>query len=363
MTAGAIHQFVPMLHRADAVGRHTMALQELLCARGVASEIFVEVDDPETAGHTRPATSYADHADPRDVVVYQFATASGLAGWLAARKETLVVNYHNVTPPELLAPWDNELARHQTRALLELGGLAERTTLAIADSEVNRSALQDFGFVTTEVVPPIVEGLPTPAEPSRGCEERPARAAGAVRWLTVGRVTPSKAIEDIMTALLAYRLHYDPGAELTVVGKSALPVYSEALVRFAAELGLSDAVRFTGVVSDQALERAYCAADVLVVASEHEGFCVPIVEAMARGLPVVAYSEGAVPEVAGDAGVLLETKDPMVVAEAVHRMVADSGWRSQHVAAGRARVASLGLPEAGPRLVDLLLAVRDRAAE
>lgn len=102
-----------MLHRGDAVGRHTMQLRDVFVARGIDSRIYVELIDPATAGETELASAYVEQCQPGDVLIYQFATASQLAGWLTERPETLVVNYHNVTPPELFSAWDNPLARHQ----------------------------------------------------------------------------------------------------------------------------------------------------------------------------------------------------------------------------------------------------------
>lgn len=355
-----IHQFVPMLHLGDAVGRHAVAVQALLRERGIESEIYVELEDPDTSDRTRKVAAYPGEASPGDLLVYQLATASDMAGWLAARHEPLVVNYHNITPPELFAPWDDGLARHQVKARSELQALASRASLAVAVSEYNRAELVEAGFAATAVVPPVVE-LPVPASPGVArADGEGARRRGA-RWLAVGRLAPNKAVEDILAALLAYRLRWDADAELVVVGKEALPSYSDALRRYAADLGLVAAVRFAGKVDDRALADAYSCADVLVVASEHEGYCLPVVEAMAAGLPVVAYREGALPEVLGEAGVLLDTKDPVVVADAVHRLEIDDGRRAGVVAAGYARIAALGLSGAGTRLVDLLVAARDGA--
>jgi len=138
-----------------------------------------------------------------------------------------------------------------------------------------------------------------------------------------------------------------------------VPAYADALRRYAAELGLGDAVHFAGKVDDADLREAYRTSDVLVVASEHEGFCLPVVEAMAEGLPVVAHRRGALPEVLGDAGVLLDGKDPEVTADAVHRLQTDDRWRAAVVTAGHRRLPALGLADAATRLVSLLLAVRD----
>lgn len=342
-----------MLHVSDAVGQHTMAVQDLLRARGLGSEVFVELEDPDTVSRTRPFTDYPAVARPGDVLVYQFATASATVDTLLARRETLVVNYHNVTPPECFAPWDNALARHQVWAHQQLRSLAGRAVLGVAVSEVNRADLVTAGFVQTAVVPPVM------GVPAVGGDLRPGRRRGA-RWLAVGRLAPNKAVEDIVAALLAYRALYDPEAGLLVIGRPSVPVYARALRRYAADLGLADAVGFAGRVDDRALTAAYDQADVLVVTSEHEGFCLPVAEAMARRVPIVAYRQGAVPEVLGEAGVLLDAKDPLTVAAAVHRLATDDRWRHERAMAGVARLESLDLGQAGPRLVDLLVAVHDR---
>ncbi|MGH9087434.1 MAG: glycosyltransferase [Acidimicrobiales bacterium] len=348
-----IHQLVPMLHASDAVGQHTMAVQDALVGRGLDSKVFVEIEDPETADRTLPFADYPGMARRGDVLVYQFATASDVADWLVGRPETVVVNYHNVTPPESFAPWDNALARHQMRARLQLEGLAADAALGVAVSEVNRADLMVAGFARTAVVPPVMRVQAV------GGDARTPRHRGA-RWLAVGRLAPNKAVEDAVLALFAYRCRFDPEAALLVVGKPAVATYAHALRRFVADLGLADAVAFAGRVDDRALSDAYDRADVLVVMSEHEGFCLPVTEAMARLVPVVAYRQGAVPEVLGDAGVLLDAKDARTVAEAVHRLQLDDAWRLDRVEAGRERLEALQLDDAGERLADLLVAVHAR---
>lgn len=355
--AGAVHQFVPMLHRGDAVGHHTLALQRLLVAAGVHSTIWVEHDDPDTADLTRPADGYPAEATPGDVLVYQLATASDLAGWLASRPETLVVNYHNVTPPELMAPWDNALALHQVAARRQVAELAGRAALGVAVSAFNQADLTEAGYGATAVVPPVTD-LPS------GAPTAPTARPGRPRWLAVGRLAPNKAVEDVLAALACERATTGSDADLVVVGRPSVGAYAAALHRWAAELGLTDAVTFAGALSDDDLDAAYRSADVLVVMSDHEGFCLPVVEAMARGLPVVAYRQGALAEVLGPelaaAGALVDDKDPPTVAAAVRR-VTGPAVRGEVVAAGRRRLAELDLASAGPRLVELLLEVRDGA--
>ncbi len=352
-----IHQFVPILHAGDAVGGHTTRLRDAIVARGIASRIYVQATDPRTAGETEAFSAYPGTAQPGDVLVYQFATASDLPAWLVARPETLVVNYHNVTPAELFAPWDGHVARIQERAHQELHLMAPRTSLAIAASSFNEADLVAAGYGATAVVPPIVTMELVASGP---VGHSVPRGRGA-RWLCVGRLVPSKSIEHALMALAVTRAHHDPGATLTVVGKPAQEAYAEALHRFAFEMGLDRAVTFRGHVSEPELLSAFAEADVLVVPSVHEGFGVPVAEAMALGLPVVASRDGISRDVLGDAGIMVDTRDPVVLAGAIAGLLEDAARYDALVAAGQAQLGVLDLASAGQRIVDLVLGLMGRA--
>ena len=349
----AIHQFVPMLHRDDAVGRHTLRLREVLVARGIESRIYVEMVDPETEAETSVFARYADQARRDDILLYQFATASALAPWLAERRETLVVNYHNVTPPEYYAAWNNPMARHQLRALHERAHLAPRTSLGIAVSAFNEGELRTAGYARTAVVPPAA------VAPTAGVDvqRRGVNTDIGARWICVGRVAPNKGIELALMALLLTRAHYDPAATLLVVGRPVVPAYSRALERFVDELGIREAVTFRGGISDTDLVAAMGGSDVLIMASRHEGFGVPVIEAMTMGLPVVANREGALPEIIGDAGLLVDATDPYALADAATQAVSSSDLRRSLSEAGSRRVKELDLATAGDRAVDLIVAL------
>jgi glycosyltransferase involved in cell wall biosynthesis len=348
-----IHQFVPMLHRDDAVGRHTFRLREVLRSRGIDSRIYVEMIDPATEAETRLFPRYQEDAQRDDVLLYQFATASAIAPWLVGRRETLAVNYHNVTPPEDYAAWNNPMARHQLRALHERAHLASRTSLAVAVSAFNEAELRAAGYERTAMVPPAA------VAPTAGAAaERTTRRAGTgARWICVGRVAPNKAIELAVMALLVARNHHDTGATLQVVGRPVVPAYTRALERFVAELGVRDAVTFRGGISDAELVAAMAQSDALIMASRHEGFGVPVVEAMSMGLPVVANRAGALPETVGDAGLLVDATDPYALAEAAHRVATDDALRRTLAEEGARRVKALDLDTAGDRTVDLVAAL------
>jgi glycosyltransferase involved in cell wall biosynthesis len=353
-----IHLFVPMLHRHDAVGEHTVALRDRLVDRGVASRIYTELNDPATVAETRDYLDYQADAEPGDVLVYQFATGSAMAAWLAARPEPLVINFHSITPPQYFAPWNNAIARLQVEAGQGLVALAPRASLGIATSAFTAEELRRAGCPTTVVVP--VAGVPHPSEPlNRNLLEqvRSRYGGNGHHWLSVGRWAPNKAHHETIAALFVARMTSDPGATLTLIGSPTEPSYSGALRRFVAQLGLTEAVHFLTGISREELAAHYQAADVLVMLSDHEGFGVPLVEAMSHGLPIVAFDAGAVSEVVGDAGVLLEAKTPRRVADAIERLLRDPAEQARLVERGRARFDELGAEDAENLLVEALLGV------
>jgi glycosyltransferase involved in cell wall biosynthesis len=359
LSTPGIHQFVPMLHRHDAVGEHARTIRDLLVEAGIPSRIYTELPDPATASETTPYLRYQSDAQPGDVLVYQFATRSVIAGWLASRSEPVVVNYHSITPPEFFGPWSDGITRLQVGALSELALLAPRASLGVAVSQFDAKELAAAGCSRVEVIPVANVRVP-PLEPDRALVEavRSAHPGPGARWLSVGRLAPNKAHERTIAALFVTRSTTDPAARLTVVGSPTVPVYAAALARYAAQLGIAGAVDFVSGVDDARLAAHYRAAHVLVMLSEHEGYGVPLVEAMGQGVPIVAADAGAVSEVVGGAGVLLGATGPRCVATAVSQLLGDHDERARLVAAGHARFDELDLGDAGERLVEAILGLR-----
>ncbi|MGB7050138.1 MAG: glycosyltransferase [Acidimicrobiales bacterium] len=356
---GGVHLFVPMLHRHDAVGEHTRVLRDRLRAAGIRSRIYIERPDLRTTDETSHFRDYDTDARDGDLLVYEVATASKMADWLVGRPEPLVLNYHSITPPDFFRPWNNDITRGQVEAEAQLRFLAPRAVLGVAVSHFDAAELTRAGCPRTEVVPVANVAVP-PTEPDPATMARLRRRRGTgPQWLSVGRLAPNKSHERAVVALLATRTSSHPEARLTVVGAPTERHYAGAVTRFAAELGLGDAVDFVSGLSDAELAAHYRAADVFVMLSEHEGFGVPLIEAMGQGLPVVAYRAGAVAETVGDAAVLIDNTSPHRVARAVEELLADSPRQERLAEAGRRRVAELGLERAADRFVELVSGLRD----
>ena len=198
----------------------------------------------------------------------------------------------------------------------QLARLAPQSRFAVADSAFNESELVALGYSGTAVVPLLIDmqvKSPTP-DPvlAASLAARRAREGGA-DLMYVGKISPHKAPHDLVKMLEVVRLTLDPAARLHLVGSPLGETYEPALRAFVSELGLDGAVYFAGSVSGAELEAYFQAADVFVMASDHEGFCVPLAEAMGHGVPIVAYGVTAVPETVGGAGLVLPDKSPASV--------------------------------------------------
>jgi L-malate glycosyltransferase len=365
----AVHQFVPTLNPHDATGSHTLLLRDILRAAGWRSEIFAEAIHDDLAAEAYKHWMYPDHAAAGDVAIYQFSTSSVVARFLAERSEPLIVDFHNFTAPEHFRGWEPHSEERAARAHDDLVLLAGRAELGLADSRFNEGDLRRAGYRRTTVIPVLVDYRRVGAPPDRRVVAELAAAKGRARGeggaegrggadlLFVGRIVPSKGQHELVAALWAYRRLYDPAARLHLVGGSSSFAYLKALRGFIAELGLTDAVRITGDVSDAALAAYFGAADAYLSLSAHEGFGVPLVEAMAAGVPVVARRVGAVAETVGDAALLLDGTDPAYVAAALHRVVSDATLRRLLVEAGRRRLPAFGLDAVAPQLVAAVASV------
>lgn len=351
----AVHQFVPALLPRDATGDHTLALRDTLRGAGWESEIYVEAAHDELLSEATYFERYPERARPGDILLYQVSTASPVADFLAGRPETLVLDYHNITPPSFYEDWEEQTAAKVTLARSQMAELAPLATLGIADSSFNAAELRHLGCPATAVVPILVEmDADGNAVDQRELARLRARHGTSTVLLFVGRLSPNKAQHHLVETLWFYRRWYDPDARLHLVGPAVTAPYVEAVFALADELGLADAVHHGEDLTDGELAAWYADADVFVCLSDHEGFCIPLLEAMRSSLPIVAFAAGAVPETLGDAGLLLDTKRPSTVAAAVHRVRSDPALADQLVAAGRRRLEAFSSTRTRHRFVDVL---------
>jgi L-malate glycosyltransferase len=348
-----IDQFVPSLAGRDAIGSHVINARKALRRAGIESDIWGEDIRRAMRSHARHYTQYPTRGPRADLIVYHASGHSRMASWLAGRPEPLVVDYHNVTPSRYFAGWDPVAEASMDLGRIELRRLAPLARLGLADSPYNQAELVEAGYRQTAVSPVLVDYDRSRAVPDARALARlqADRVRGGARWLFVGRLAPNKCQHAVIGAFAVYRRVFDPDARLTLVGGTTAHRYEHALRQLVAELDLGDSVLLAGSVPPGHLIATYQTTDVLVCLSEHEGFCIPLVEAMALGVPVVALAAAAVGDTAGDAAVLLDDKDPLVVARAVCLVLTDAALRSRLIDLGRARSEEFALERTAKEFV------------
>lgn len=367
----AVHQLVPSVVPYDATSGHTLQVQRALRDAGFESEIFALAVHRDYEGRVHLVHQLEGASPPGTHLLYQFSSVSELADTVLARRHHVAIDYHNVSPPAAFAGWDLGIARSLRAGQLQLAQLARVAALGIGDSAFDVADLERLGVPSTAVVPVLVDmdALLVEPDPKVADDQARRRDGGGSLWLFVGSIAPHKAQHRLVQALAEHRRIYDSGARLVLVGRSLSGTYQTALRRLVRHLGLDQAVELPGGVDQHQLAAYFAAADVFVSASTHEGFGVPLLEAMAHDVPVVALAAGAVAETVGPAGLVLGSEaagdslgtaatgaanatGPQALAAAVARVLDDEALRRHLQAAGRRRVAHFSLERSRTVLVD-----------
>lgn len=358
MTVGlkALHQFLPTFADRDAIGAHVLEIQRLARSLGLASEVYTEDAHPGMRNRSHPYEALAGARGREVALLYHASTGcrnfDPLLGW----DGPFLVDYHNITDPSFFERWSPGASDNMRLARRQLAQLASRCDAAIAHSHFSAEELVALGFPEPSVVPILLDFTQFDAQPDRRRLARLRKAAqlGGAHWLYVGRVAPNKCHHDLIGAFAVYRCAFDPQARLSLVGGATSESYWRALESLCRELELRASVELCDTVPPGDLLAYYRAADLFVSMSQHEGFGVPLLEAMHAGVPVVAYAATAVPETVGDAALLLDTNDPVAVAVAARRALGDEEMRSRLVKAGHARVEELSLANTRRIMLDAL---------
>jgi glycosyltransferase involved in cell wall biosynthesis len=345
MTIPAVHQVLATLGYGDAIGHEVLGIQRVLHRAGVDSEIFVETADPRLEDLTYDYRDLIDASHPDGLLLHHFSIGSRASRIAFALPDRMALIYHNITPPEYFVDVHEQLVELCWKGRRELTAYVPRCDLALGDSEYNRLELATLGFPRTGVLPVIPDFSHLNAMP----DWKVARQFDD-EWtnlLFVGRVIPNKRIDDLVRIFHAYKTGFNPRSRLLLVGSySGFDKYLAMVQQLASALGVSD-VHFTGHVSDEELVAYYQAADLFLCASEHEGFCVPLMEAFHMRLPVLAYAATAVPVTLDGGGVLYKDRRPEHVAAIADAILSDHALAdrilgSQDAALSRLRQRDFG---------------------
>jgi len=297
-----------------------LLLRKIFSGWGYDSEIFTGLNAPGIEIKARLAGDMPDNSDPDDILLYHASINSDVGEIFRRSSQKQVLIYHNITPADYFLGYDLFTYLECRKGRRDLGKFIPTCDLALADSTFNADELRSLGF-------PRVELLPFPFDPSS--LDGPADPAIIRQYsgdnptiLFVGRLAPNKKQEDILSVFYYFQTIHQPGSRLVLVGPDNLPEYSDFLSRRAGELGLNN-VTITGKISPEELRAYYRSADIFLCLSEHEGFCVPLLESLYYHIPVVAYAAGAIPETLNGSGILIHRKNPLQIATLLNRILTD----------------------------------------
>lgn len=332
----AIHQFVASLEEHDAVGNHAMAIRGLLRGNGFESEIFVWHSSKSMRNQCRIYREYPSFSSPENAIIYHFSVGSPLTSFFLQAPGKKIMIYHNITPARFFAGINNLVYRVVKDGRRELRSIAGRVDLAIAVSGYNRRELVEAGFDNTHTVPLLLDFGLYNAGPDQAIIDR--YAGGKTNIIFVGRISPNKKQEDVIRAFSVYKKYVNANSRLFIIGQHAqVPEYKAILDDLVKTLDVED-VHFTGSVPQEQLNAYYSVADVFLCMSEHEGFCIPLVECMSFGVPVLAFDSSAVTSTLNGTGILFDQKDLGRVAEMIHLVAEKGTWRDSIIKKQRTRL-------------------------
>jgi glycosyltransferase involved in cell wall biosynthesis len=320
-------QLLPTLAYGDAVGNDTIAIKKILKDMGYDTQIYAESITPSLLEKGIGVNiAKLPRLEANDVLIYHLSTGSELNYKFAEFKGRKIAVYHNVTPPEFFQGYDYTLEQLTQKGLDGVRFLESKVDYCLADSEFNKENLTKIGYkVPIDILPIVVPFDDYKKKPSQDVLEKYQDDKHNI--IFAGRVAPNKCHQDIIAAFACYKKYYDSEARLFLVGSyQESDTYYRKLKRYVELLEVEDVV-FTGHITFEEILAYYRIADAFLCMSEHEGFCVPLVEAMFFGIPIIAYNCTAVPLTLGDGGILVNKKDPIETAALINRIISDKDLR------------------------------------
>ncbi|MCB0332116.1 MAG: glycosyltransferase family 4 protein [Bdellovibrionales bacterium] len=334
-----VFQLVHTLSYGDAISSEVLALRHCFEKLGFESEVYAINVHPKLKGQAKDFESF-----PKDFcgeVLLHYSLGSPLNDLyrnLTSAKRALI--YHNLTPSHWFEGVNPRIVRDIQEGERELPELLGITDRILADSPFNASELQKLGF-EAQVLELSVDPGRWNIEANSGIAQM-VRSEGGIHLLHVGRLAPNKCIEDIIRTFYFLHHYIEENSRLWLVGIDIdTELYSFSLRHLVHQLGLEDAVSFVGCMADSEVRALYENASVYVCMSEHEGFCLPVIEAMHFGLPVVSFASSALPDTIGSGGVLVHEKRPAELAELLAHVARDATLRAHLISQGKKRVAEL----------------------
>ena len=346
-----IHQFAPVILPGDGVSGSVFFIQNLLRSLGYTSDIYAWESADTLGDAVFPLNQFdSNHCD---LLLVHHSMGHEHEDWLRATNCRRILVYHNITPSEYFHPESNEYY-YSNKGREQLRQWRPLFSAAISVSPYNRSDLEDAGYEDTAVMPLLVDLRQFEGDVET-LDASWHRRENEIVIISVGRLVENKRQHLLLEAFWHLRnMHRDRPARLILVGGITSNQYHHQLLARICELGLEHEVTLTGKCPDTQLRWLYKNAILMWCASEHEGFCIPLVEANYFSLPVVAFATSNIPHTLGDSGILIENADPIAMAATTVSLLKDTALSGSLVSAGTENLQRFTIDTLLPKLRNYL---------
>lgn len=339
-----IHQLVAGFDHGDAITNYALELRDIFRSWGYPSGIYGEHINPALRKYCLPYPEHREKSSPENITVLHFSIGSESSKYFAELPDKKIMIYHNITPPQFFQGFDAEVAYNLRKGREELQMLKDIPHLALGDSEYNCQELRKAGYKNVDHLPIIVDLEKYRRKPkARIIKQYSKSLAGGSRrttnFLSVGRIIPNKKLEDVIKVFYYYVKHIDLNSRLFLVGAyNEEGRYLSFLNNLIKKLGIREKVVLSGRVDFEELLAYYHLADVYLCLSEHEGFCIPLLESMFFEIPIIAYEAAAVPYTLNGAGIIFKEKKYADIAEAAQLLLTNKDLRKTIIEKEKARI-------------------------
>lgn len=322
-----IHQVMDALDYGDAVSNHAVNLRELLLEMGYNSGIYSKYVHNNRKQLFNPVDKLK--VNNEDIILFHFSGKSEIVQKIIDMKCKKLLVYHNVTPAHFFEKIGN-FYKYCNEGLKQLKNITHSFDGFIADSEFNKNDLNKMGVNNVQVLPIVIDFEAMSSHIINESLLSQYKSRSQTNFLFVGRVAPNKKHEDIIDIFEYYYTNINRNSNLIFVGNyEHYMEYYTTLIKKIQSLHCKSNITFTGKVSSEDLHTYYKLADIFLCMSEHEGFCVPLLESMHYSIPTLAFDAGAIKYTMGDAGILIYEKDHKRIAELCNVIISDESLKEK----------------------------------
>ncbi len=318
-------QVVDILKYGDATGNFVLAISQVLDDLGITNFIYTPKKDKEIKKLTKPIDELIRNKK-EDIIIFHFTGFSRSIYRLIFKDNMKILLYHNITPAKFFKNWSLRSFFYCKAGRSQLSILPNIFDISVSESTYNCDELKKIGFSKCFLLPIVVD-KDSLLNHSYDMDIINKYSDGFINIIFVGRIVPNKKIEDIIDIFGNYNRNFNSRSRLIIIGETTeITPYYDLLIKKVGTINLNNNVIFTGKISTEALLGWYRCANIFITMSEHEGFCIPIIESMVFGIPVIAYAAGAIPEVIGEGGILIKEKNKPAIAKTMHEVISDKQY-------------------------------------